>query len=461
MTSSQFLLRDKIGVGGPKRARALLTDVEIGGLQYVELWFLVNMNISSYQAGSSLIATRMNFWQAIIVILVGDLIASTLAVANSISGARSHFGYPIVSRSVWGEDLLWSILLSLVWYGVQAAIGGKMVFVCLRAIWPSIDNVKNTFPDNIGITVAQFIGYIIFNIMCCIVIWYKPTKLRFYFHIGAVLVIITDLSLLIWSLAVRQGDYGTVFTAPGTLSGALLLGACVLGLCPLEVLRPEFSIKMITPDSQKEPVKLLGLRAFHLTAVLHSSRLLEWWSQLQLKKNTEKELLYGTPLNFSFLFKMMVVSINFPGNILARGIGTVSVFPKYINFRRGAYLLAVLSVVPNPWQQLASGSTFLSVLSAYAVFLNPFIGLLITYYWLIQRRVFHTPDLYEGSKRSVYWYTYGVNWRSAAPSMLCFCRIRKRCDKMSVIFYALHWIFPVDYRRETELESEVGESTGS
>jgi NCS1 family nucleobase:cation symporter-1 len=51
------------------------------------------------------------------------------------------------------------------------------------------------------------------------------------------------------------------------------------------------------------------------------------------------------------------LSINVVGNVLAGGLDVASVFPKYINLRRGAYVLAALSVLPNPWQQLASGST--------------------------------------------------------------------------------------------------------
>lgn len=55
---------------------------------------------------------------------------------------------------------------------------------------------------------------------------------------------------------------------------------------------------------------------------------------------------------------------------------------------------------------------FLSVLSAYAVFLGPMIGLLCTHFYVIQKRTFHVPDLFEGVKESIYWYNYGVNWRT-------------------------------------------------
>jgi NCS1 family nucleobase:cation symporter-1 len=49
-----------------------------------------------------LIASGLTYWQAIIVIIVGSSLAAGFAVLNSVSGAASHIGYPIVSRSVWG-----------------------------------------------------------------------------------------------------------------------------------------------------------------------------------------------------------------------------------------------------------------------------------------------------------------------------------------------------------------------
>jgi NCS1 family nucleobase:cation symporter-1 len=126
----------------------------------------------------------------------------------------------------------------------------------------------------------------------------------------------------------------------------------------------------------------------------------------------------------ALVFVMGQLGINIVGNLLAGGLDIAAVAPKYVNLRRGAYIIAAISVLPNPWQQLASGSTFLTVLSAYSVFLGPMVGLLCVHYYIIQHRIFHLPDLYTGSRRSLYWYKWGVNWRtvvtwvcSVSPSM--------------------------------------------
>lgn len=170
----------------------------------------------------------------------------------------------------------------------------------------------------------------------------------------------------------------------------------------------------------------------------------------------------------AFAFIIAQLSINVPGNVLAGGLDVASLFPKYINLRRGAYILAALSVLPNPWQQLATGGTFIIVLGAYAVFLGPMVGLLCVHYYIIQKRIFHVPDLYEGSSKSVYWYNYGVNWRSVvawlvgiAPSLPGFAAsikpddVKVKVSEGAVNFYSLTFIFGFCIGKQPLLECEV------
>jgi nucleobase:cation symporter-1, NCS1 family len=127
------------------------------------------------------------------------------------------------------------------------------------------------------------------------------------------------------------------------------------------------------------------------------------------------------------------------------------------------------------------------------------IGLLCVHYWIIQKQVFHVPDLYEGSSKSVYWYKYGINWRTCVawtgavvPSMPGFVHavnpslkvgtgasrvfslsfvlgfVLGEWSKISVpaillmfvltaaaISYALHAIFPYEYPNHTLLEASM------
>ncbi|EXJ83127.1 hypothetical protein A1O1_06746 [Capronia coronata CBS 617.96] len=481
-----------------------------GPVQFVELWFLINLNISSYQTGSSLLASGMTYWQAIIVILVGNALASTFAVLNSVSGAQSHLGFPIVCRSVWGMwgayfPVLNRILTSVVWYGVQAVIGGKMIYICLRSIWIDLDQrIPNTLPEGIGITTAQFMGYVLFNLLCCIFIWFRPQQLRPYFHGASVVVAIALFALLGWAVGTSQG-YGSIFNAKSTISSSELgwqmsagvmsvIGSIASGILnqndftrfakrPSHVTYTQ-AISFMTSSSL---IAIIGVVVTAATQEQYGHGTALWDPSTLFVAIQDQKGSRGRAAAFflGIVFILSQLSINVIGNVLAGGLDVASVFPKYINLRRGAYILAALSVAPNPWQQLSSGSTFLSVLSAYAVFLGPMIGLLCVHFYLIQKRVFHIPDLYEGSKKSVYWYTYGINWRTivawvcaVVPSMPGFVHSVNPSLKVgvgashifslsfvlgfliaAVISFALHWIFPYRYPEVSAMEGEIdGES---
>lgn len=89
-----------------------------------------------------------------------------------------------------------------------------------------------------------------------------------------------------------------------------------------------------------------------------------------------------------------------------------SVFPRYIDIRRGAYITALLSIATNPWKLVSQATTFIAVLGSYSVFTSPMIGLMISSYWFVNRQKINVNVLYIPGKSSIYWYTFGMNWRA-------------------------------------------------
>jgi len=106
------------------------------------------------------------------------------------------------------------------------------------------------------------------------------------------------------------------------------------------------------------------------------------------------------------------IGVNVPGNALSGGFDFAATFPKYINIRRGAYITALLSTAVNPWRLVNTATTFLSVLGSYSVFLGPMTGLMISSYYIVNKQKINVDDLFVGNEQSIYWYTYGINWRA-------------------------------------------------
>ena len=410
------------------------------------LWVLTNTNISTYLTGSSLIALGLTWWQAIIVIVVAACLSTLFIVLNSVPGAFYHLGFPIANRYVWGMYgsyfvIYNRILLSLVWYAVQAWIGGQCVYVCLQAIWTDIERrIPNHMSPSTGMTTAQFVAYIIFSVISLPLIYIRPHKLKLFLWISVTIVLNFEIALLIWALATMgpSGFGDTLSNKPSvqdsSIGWAMVYGiiSCIGGISAgilnqndyaRFAKRPRYAItgQIVSAAPYSILSSVVGILVTAATQQRYGEAL--WNLPTLLSRVIET----GGPRSRAAVFfagAALVVSqfgINVPGNALSGGFDFAATFPRYINIRRGAYITALLSMVVNPWQLLATASVFLSVLSSYSVFLGPMIGLMISSYLVVNKSKVKVDDLYVGGRSSIYWYSWGVNWR-AVVAVGRFCQ---------------------------------------
>ncbi|KAJ9610457.1 hypothetical protein H2200_005234 [Cladophialophora chaetospira] len=398
------------------------------------LWVLTNSNISTYMVGSSLIALGLTWWQAIIVIIVGALLSMIFIVLNSMPGAFYHLGFPIANRYVWGmygsSFVIYNrILLSLVWYAVQAWIGGQCIYVCLEAIWP---NLEDRIPNHIhatGLTSASFLTYWIFCLISLPLIWIRPHKLKIFLWVGVVSICIFEVVLLIWALATMEGFGDTITGHPNTQDTSIgwsvmygivsAIGGIAAGILNQNdyarfARRPRDAIygQIASAATYSIITSVIGILVTAATQQRYGAPM---WSLPDLLIAMMHAGGSRSRAAGFFAGAALVISqwgINIPGNALSGGFDLAATFPTYINIRRGSYITALLSMVVNPWQLLATASTFLAVLSSYGVFLGPMVGLMISSYYITNRRKINVDDLFRGDKTSIYWFTYGINWRA-------------------------------------------------
>ncbi|KAJ2970201.1 hypothetical protein NQ176_g8302 [Zarea fungicola] len=114
------------------------------------------------------------------------------------------------------------------------------------------------------------------------------------------------------------------------------------------------------------------------------------------------------------------LAINTVDNAFSLGMDLSGIFPTYINIRRGAYIGLAISCGLCPWYLLSSAGTFISVLSSYSLFLGPMIGIQICDYWVVRKRKIELSQLYTNSRDGSYYFTYGVNWRTAVAWVVGF-----------------------------------------
>ncbi|KAF7552730.1 hypothetical protein G7Z17_g4115 [Cylindrodendrum hubeiense] len=443
---------------------------------FIALWSTVAFNMSNFQIGSSMLAIGLNWWQSFLTMLFGHLLAAILVVAASFPGLYYNISFPIATRIAWGYCgsifvVLNRIILSIVWCGVQSWQGGLMTYVCLRAIWPGIDSVKNTIPASTGMNLSQFIGFVVYFIIQLPFLFLSPQRLRYLVYVGSLggFLVHSQLSwMCVYSISVTISSItsGTVSVcdyarfAKRPVSG---IWSQALGFLP-GWLSNVFGILTIAATQNRYGAELWSVASL-LIAMQDA--------------NGDSKTRVGV-FFVGLAFGISQISLNVVGNSFSGGTDMASLLPKYINIRRGQLLTAFLGLVINPWYLLSGAVIFISVMSAYTIFLQPFLGILVAHYFVIQQRRIKVSDLYCVGSKSIYWYSAGINWRSVVawfigvvPHIPGFLTTVNASIKVSLqasqMYYlcsftgfllpflaaiALHWLFPV--KAQTELKFDFG-----
>ncbi|KAK1953629.1 thiamine transporter [Colletotrichum sublineola] len=406
-------------------------------------WLLVNCNITTYLTGSALIPLGLTWWQAFICIAIGNLIATAVVIINSLPGSYYHLGFPVFSRVVWGmwgsQFVVWNrIFLSLVWYGFTAWVGGECVYVIFLSWDPRLEShVPNTMPADTGMTTAQFISYIIFSVISLPVLWIRPHRLEKFFRFACSITLVFFLVLLIWSLATMgPSGFGSTITSGSSLSDTsgshsvawLMVYGIVstIGSIAAGILNQNDYSRFATQPKhaiwgQAVSFPFYGILS-SLTGILVTAATQHHfggeaiWNPpslfAQLLAQDESARTRAACFFAGLCLVISQIGVNVPGNALAGGFDLAATFPKYLNIRRGAYITAIFSIVVNPWRLVNTATIFLTVLSSYSVFLAPMTGLMVSSYLIVNKRKINVDDLYRDGSESIYWFSYGWNWRA-------------------------------------------------
>src|SRR5216117_4278262 len=113
---------------------------------YAALWISMAHCIPTYMLASGLMATGMNWWQALITILLGNVIVLIPILLNSHPGTKYGIPFPVFARAAYGTlgsnlPALMRALVACGWFGIQSWIGGEELYTLFSALipsWPSL-----------------------------------------------------------------------------------------------------------------------------------------------------------------------------------------------------------------------------------------------------------------------------------------------------------------------------------
>ncbi|KAK5951350.1 hypothetical protein OHC33_007768 [Knufia fluminis] len=394
---------------------------------FVLYWFSDLVTVSTWSQGSSVVAAGLSATDAILICLVASLCNALPIVLNGAIGSQLHIPFPIAARAAYGYWLSYFAVVSrgvlaLFWFGVNSAAGGLAMTQIIKAIWPSYGNLPNHLPASAGLTTQGMVSYLLYHLVQLPFLFIPMHKLQPLFLAKAIVMPPVAIGMVAW-IAVQAGTGSNFFDAPSTVSGNtkawlwLSSMTSVTGsYSTLAVNIPDFSRFSKTSKAQiwqlpfipmfKVVIGACGIIAASASAKVYGEAL---WNPLLIIDNWHGSSGGRAAAFFcSVAWCLAQICLNVSANALSFSNDVTSMFPKYINIRRGSVLCFLIGGwALCPWVILESGQTFLSFMSAYAIFMAPLAGFLLCDYWIVKKRRYDVPALYDPNG------IYGkCNWRA-------------------------------------------------
>jgi cytosine/uracil/thiamine/allantoin permease len=158
--------------------------------------------IPTYLLASYMIKTGLNWYEALIIIGLANLIITVPMVLNGHAGVKYGIPFPVIGRAAFGTKgvHLASVTRGIIacgWFGVQTWIGGLAIYAIFNAVTGT--------DGELGLSVGKFIGFGIFWIVNMYFIWKGTESIKWLETYSAPILIIMGVALIYWSYAKADG----------------------------------------------------------------------------------------------------------------------------------------------------------------------------------------------------------------------------------------------------------------
>ncbi len=393
-----------------------------GTWNYAALWISMSLCIPTYMLASSLIGGGMNWWQAVLTILIGNTIVLIPMILNGHAGAKYGIPFPVFVRASFGTKganipAMLRAIVACGWFGIQTWIGGASLYNILRA-WnttlPEIDH-SSLFPQ-----LLPMICFLVFWMLNMFVVYKGVDSIKKLLVFKAFFLPIAALCLLVWAIVAAKG-LGPILDEPSKFNTSTEFFAyffpALTGMvgfwATLSLNIPDFT-RYAT--SQKAQIKgqIIGLPpamtffAFVGVIVTSSTAIIYGhteWDIVKLAGKFDSKVMVTIAM---IGIMISTLATNIAANIVSPANDFANLAPQKINFRIGGYITGIIGVLIFPWKLIADPNGYIFTwLIAYSSLLGPVGGIMIADYYFIRKKELVAADLYRHD--GVYGYTHGFN----------------------------------------------------
>jgi nucleobase:cation symporter-1, NCS1 family len=391
------------------------------------LWIGMSVVITTYTLAGGFIEAGMNWWQAMITILLGNTIVLIPMILNAHAGTKYGVSFPVLSRAAFGTTganvpAMLRAIVACGWFGIQTWIGGTAIDALFGVMWPGW---KANFGSIIlDVPIHTWIAFFLFWGIQVFIILKGVEGIKHLETWSAPLLLFGGLVLLIWA-AWRAGGLGLVLTKSSALQkqqnnfwtifpGSLTASVGYWATLSLNI--PDFTRYARSQRSQMLGQALglpLTMTAFAFIGVAVTSATLLIYGvaipnpvDLMARFDSVAIILFATAVIFA-----AQLTTNMAANVVSPSNDFSNLNPKLISYVTGGLITAVIGVLMMPWKLMSSmGAYIFTWLIGYSGLMGVIAGILICDYWVIRKQHLNLKELFN--PKGEYSYGSGFNWRA-------------------------------------------------
>jgi NCS1 family nucleobase:cation symporter-1 len=382
--------------------------------------------ITTYTLAGGFIEAGMNWWQAMLTILLGNCIVLIPMILNAHAGTKYGVSFPVLCRASFGTKgaNIPAILRAIVacgWFGIQTWIGGTAIDALLSAVWSGWADLSFMIGGN---PLHLWISFLAFWAIQVFIILKGIEGIKHLETWSAPLLLLGGLVLLYWAssnagglgnvlsnvaaLQKNQADFWTVF--PGALTASVGYWAT------LSLNIPDFTRYAKSQKSQMLGQALglpLTMTAFAFIGVAVTSATVIIYGEaipnpVDLMKKFDSVIV--------ILFAMLVIFIaqlttNMAANVVSPSNDFSNLNPRKISYVMGGLITAVIGILMMPWELMSSAGAYIFTwLIGYSGLMGAIGGIMIADYFVLRNKNLELSELFKTD--GIYSYSSGYNWRA-------------------------------------------------
>jgi len=402
---------------------------------YAALWISMAHCIPTYMLSSGLISAGMNWWQALITILLGNMIVLIPILLNSHPGTKYGIPFPVLARASYGTigsnlPALMRAIVACGWFGIQAWIGGQALHTFFSAVIPGWTGLLGGKVG--GYPPTEWLSFLLFWGLNILIIFRGMDLLRKVENWAAPFVLIMTAFLLGWAIT-RAHGLGYLLNQSGKFHSWSefrpiffpSLTAMIGFWATLSLNMPDFTRfgrsqrEQVLGQTVALPTTMVVFAAMGVIITSAAVVIYPTMSMNDLWDPVKLVAQFKTPWVIAISMFTVVVatlSVNIAANVVSPANDFANAFPKWISFRSGGLITGVAGILMQPWRLLADPSGYIfNWLLGYSGGLGSIAGVMIVDYWVIRKKTLELGDLYR--TEGIYRFSAGWNWRAVAATL--------------------------------------------